>query len=149
MRKILRMRRMIALLAMVMALSIGLATFTVGPAQAQQTLNLKAVWNPNGEPDMAGYYFFDGTNSPYRAWKGAGVWGTDNTNPVALPLSPQLLLFTYSVPDTPVTGTLKFCLKAFDTNNNVSLDSPLALYTYNIDTTPPAAPTGLTITKQP
>lgn len=151
MRKILRMKKLFVCMAVVLAVAIGFGSWSVPVAAAQQTFNLKAVWNPNAEPDMAGYHFFDTTLGPgmYKAWKGAGVWGADASNPVALPVSPTQLLFTISVPDTPSTGTLKFEMSAFDTNNNESAKCPDALYSYNIDTTPPAVPTGLVISKQP
>jgi hypothetical protein len=142
-----RMMRRIKNVSMIFLLAVGMSIMMMQPAIAQQTLNLKAVWNPNPEPDIAGYYFFRDTSTA-QAWQGGGVWGVDQSNPLALPVSPQLLLFTTSVPDTPETGTLRFAMKAFDTNANVSILSPASTYIYNIDVTPPSAPTGLTITKQ-
>lgn len=141
------MRKLFVLMAVVMAVAMGLGSWMT-PAMAQQTLNLKAVWNPNAEPDMGGYYFFNNQQAGgYKAWRTGNIWGTDETNPLALPLSPTQLLFTISVPDSPTTGTLRFGLKAFDTTGNVSTFTPDALYNYNIDVTPPAVPTGLVISK--
>lgn len=146
--RILKCKKLVVAIAL--AVAIGLGSWAVTPAQAQQTLNLKAVWNASTDDSgtMGGYYFYKDAGM-MQAWKGLGVWGSDSTNPLALPVSPQLLLFTTTVPDTPTIGTINFAMKAFDTNGNISAYSPSAPYTYNVDVTPPSVVTGLTITKQP
>jgi hypothetical protein len=55
--------------------------------------------------------------------------------------------FSVTVPNNSA-GTLTFVLTAVDTNNNESVDSTPASYSYNIDTIPPAAPKNLNIQKQ-
>jgi len=148
--KLVRWKKLFVCVAMVVAVAMGLGSWMVTPAQAQVILNLQAVWNPSTDNvAVGGYYFWDTTlGLPGKAWKGAGVWGSDAQNPLALPSTPQLLLFTVSVPDSPATGTLKFNMAAFDTSNNQSSRCPDATYLYNIDVTPPSTPTGLTISKQ-
>lgn len=98
------------------------------------TLNLRATWTANTEPDMKEYrlYRTDGTRT---------LIGTI--------LHPATSYdFTTSVPDTPVTGTCTFVLTAVDTNNNQSPDSLPASYNYNLDSIPPGRPAGLIIIKQ-
>lgn len=142
-----KIRKLLCLVLVVAILAIPM--FVMSPAYAQKTLNLKAVWTPNAEPDMAGYYFYDRTNTAnILGWLVGGIWGVYETTQLLLPLSPTQLLFTSSVPDTPTTGTLKFALKAVDTNSNMSPWCPDVSYAYNVDSTPPVAPTGLVISKQ-
>ena len=97
------------------------------------TLNLKATWTANTEPDMKEYrlYRTDGTRA---------LIGT-------IPHPNTSYNFSVTVPDQSA-GTLTFVLTAVDTNNNESLDSTPASYPYNLDTIPPAAPKNLSITKQ-
>lgn len=97
------------------------------------SLNLKATWTPNTEPDMAGYnlYRTDGT----RAKVNAGL--------IPHP-SPSGHLFTITVPDNS-QATLTFVITAVDTGNNESGDSNVASYPF--DLLRPAAPTGLSIVK--
>lgn len=119
-------------------------------------LNLKATWNAVGDSDLAGYYFFNtdvsGTPGPPGApspgyWSTAGWVVLSGRSMILKPATQQL--FTITISDTPVTGTLYFSLSAVDTNANESArSSPPASYAYNLDTTPPAVPTGLTVIKQ-
>ncbi len=97
------------------------------------TLNLKATWTANTEPDMKEYrlYRTDGTRS---------LIGT-------IPHPNTSYNFSVTVPDQSA-GTLTFVLTAVDTNNNESADSAPASYSYNLDTVPPAAPKNLTVQKQ-
>lgn len=97
------------------------------------TLNLKATWTANTEPDMKEYrlYRTDGTRT---------LIGT-------IPHPNTSYNFSITVPDQS-SGTLTFVLTAVDTNNNESADSAPASYTYNLDTIPPAAPKNLRVEKQ-
>lgn len=97
------------------------------------TLNLKATWTANTEPDMKEYrlYRTDGTRT---------LIGT-------IPHPNTSYNFSVTVPDQSA-GTLTFVLTAVDTNNNESADSAPASYTYNLDTVPPAPPKNLTVQKQ-
>lgn len=97
------------------------------------TLNLRATWTANTEPDMKEYrlYRTDGTRTLI------GTIAHPNTS----------YNFSVTVPDQS-SGTLKFVLTAVDTNNNESADSAPATYSYNLDTTPPAAPKALSIQAQ-
>jgi len=97
------------------------------------TLNLKATWTANTEPDMKEYrlYRTDGTRT---------LIGT-------IPHPTNYYNFSVTVPDQSA-GTLTFVLTAVDTNNNESADSAPASYSYNLDTVPPAAPKNLTVQKQ-
>lgn len=97
------------------------------------TLNLRATWTANTEPDMKEYrlYRTDGTRT---------LIGT-------IPHPNTSYNFSLTVPDQSA-GTLTFVLTAVDTNNNESADSSPASYSYNLDTTPPAAPRNLSVQKQ-
>ncbi|OGM09240.1 hypothetical protein A2Z67_04855 [Candidatus Woesebacteria bacterium RBG_13_36_22] len=97
------------------------------------TLNLKATWTANTEPDMKEYrlYRSDGTRS---------LIGT-------IPHPTTFYLFTVTVPDGS-SGILSFVLTAVDTNNNESLDSDPANYAYNLDATPPIGPKNLGVQNQ-
>ena len=97
------------------------------------TLNLRATWTANTESDMKEYrlYRTDGTRT---------LIGT-----IAHPNTSHN--FSVTVPDQS-SGTLRFVLTAVDTNNNESLDSSPASYSYNLDTIPPSAPNNLSIQKQ-
>ena len=96
------------------------------------TLNLRATWTANVETDMASYKL-------YRTDAGRVLIGT-------IPHPTVLYLFPITVPDGS-QGVLTFVLTAVDTNNNESLDSNPASYTYNVDTIPPLRPGGLAITR--
>jgi len=97
------------------------------------TLNLRATWTANTEPDMREYrlYRTDGT----RALIGTIAHPATSYN------------FTITVPDNS-SGTLTFVLTAVDTNNNQSADSTPASHTYNLDTIPPAIPRNLSVQAQ-
>jgi hypothetical protein len=97
------------------------------------TLNLRATWTANTESDMKEYrlYRTDGT----RALIGTIQHPTVSYN------------FSVTVPDQS-SGTLTFVLTAIDTNNNASLDGSPAPYSYNLDTSPPAAPRNLSVQNQ-
>jgi len=97
------------------------------------TLNLRATWTANTESDMKEYrlYRTDGTRT---------LIGT-------IPHPTTSYNFSVTVPDQSA-GTLTFVLTAVDTNNNESLDSSPATYSYNLDTIPPAAPRHLSVQKQ-
>lgn len=94
------------------------------------TINLRATWTANTEPDMREYrlYRTDGT----RTLIGTIARPTTSYN------------FSVSVPDNS-SGTLTFVLTAVDTNNNQSADSATTSYTYNLDTIPPTSPKDLTV----
>lgn len=134
--------------------ALMIAALVVAPmaAQAQTTLNLKADWAAVSHNDLTGYYFYwneDGVGTVYRSYQSAGVWGATASNPTALPLSPCSLNYPVTIPDTPVTGTLRFGIRSFDGNGNLSAMPPtIGSFNFNIDTTPPPAPATLTITKQ-
>jgi len=139
-------------LAIVLAVVIGFGSWST-PAHAVD-LNLKAVWNPSPEPDVGGYkiYKTDANNTNWQMWNG-GAWGgpivgtiETTTSGTLLPTSPQQLLFVVSA-SSPVTGFFDFALSAVDTNLNHSTKA-MFRYLYNLDSEPPAAPTGFTVTKQ-
>ena len=90
------------------------------------TITLTAIWDANTETDLAGYrvYRTDGT----RTMIGTVSAPTHQYGP-----------FNTTVPDQSA-GVLKFVVTAYDTNNNESLDSNTATWTYNLDTIPPGAP---------
>lgn len=97
------------------------------------TLSLKATWTANTETDMASYKL-------YR---------TDGTRTLIGTIAHPTVTYNFSVTVTDgSSGTLTFVLTAVDTNNNESLDSTPASYSYNLDTIPPAAPRNMTIIKQ-
>ncbi len=97
------------------------------------SLNLKATWTANTEPDMASYRL-------YRTDGARLLIGTI--------LHPIVTYdFTVTVPDGS-TGTLTFVLTAVDTNNNESGDSVAAPFAYNLDVIPPAAPRNPNIQRQ-
>jgi hypothetical protein len=97
------------------------------------TLNLRATWTANTEPDMKEYrlYRTDGTRTLI------GTIAHPNTS----------YNFSVTVADNS-SGTLTFVLTAVDTNNNQSLDSIPASYTYNLDSVPPTSPKNLSVVKQ-
>ena len=95
------------------------------------SLNLKATWDLNTEPDMASYklYRTDGTRL---------LIGT-------IPSPPTLpYLFTITIPDNS-EGTATFGLTAVDTSGNESEDSNTA--TYPFDQKAPRAPAGFNVGK--
>ncbi|MBM4337972.1 MAG: hypothetical protein FJ110_00345 [Deltaproteobacteria bacterium] len=106
--------------------------FICGPSFGA-TLNLRATWTANTEPDMREYrlYRTDGT----RTLIGTIAHPTTSYN------------FTITVPDNS-SGTLTFVLTAVDTNNNQSADSTPASYNYNLDTIPPGVPRNLSVQNQ-
>jgi len=97
------------------------------------TLNLKAAWTANTEPDMKEYrlYRTDGTRTLI------GTITHPNTS----------YNFSVTVADNS-SGTLIFVLTAVDTNNNESLDSVPASYSYNLDTISPISPKNLSVQNQ-
>ena len=115
------------------ALGLGIVMIFCGSAWGA-SLSLRATWTKNTELDMKEYrlYRTDGTRT---------LIGTISQS-ATLPYS-----FSVTVPDQS-SGTLTFVLTAVDQSNNESLDSNLASYSYNLDTTPPAAPKSLSIAKQ-
>jgi len=95
------------------------------------TLNLKATWIANTETDMAFYKL-------YR---------TDGTRVLIGTIAHPTILYNFAVTVADNTqGTLTFVLTAVDITGNESIDSVVASYPF--DLRPPAAPTGLGITKQ-
>lgn len=94
------------------------------------TLNLRATWTANVEPDMRDYRL-------YR---------TDGTRVLINTISHPTTTYDFSVvvPDGS-TGILTFVLTAGDLYGNYSPDSTPASYPYSLDTTPPAAPRNLII----
>lgn len=94
------------------------------------SLNLRATWTANTEPDMASY----------RLYRTDGVRLLIGTIP-----HPAITYdFSTTVPDGSA-GTLTFVLVAVDTNNNASLDSVTVPFVYNLDVTPPVSPSGVNI----
>uniref|UniRef100_A0A6M3IJ98 Putative structural protein n=1 Tax=viral metagenome TaxID=1070528 RepID=A0A6M3IJ98_9ZZZZ len=95
------------------------------------TLNLRATWTANTEPDMASYklYRTDGTRT---------LLGT-----IAHPVT--LYDFSIIVPDGS-QGTLTFVMTAVDTSDNESGDSNTASYPFDFQL--PAAPGGFSVVKQ-
>lgn len=114
------------------ALILLIVLFGWGSASGA-SLNLRATWTANTEPDMKEYrlYRTDGTRTLI------GTIRHPNTS----------YNFTVTVPDNS-SGTLTFVLTAVDTNNNQSADSTPASYTYNLDTIPPGAPRNLSVQNQ-
>jgi fibronectin type 3 domain-containing protein len=97
------------------------------------TLNLKATWTANTESDMKEYRI-------YRTDGGRVLIGT-----IQHPTTQYL--FNVTIPDQSV-GDLTFVMTAVDTAGNQSGDSAVAHYPFNLDTTPPSAPIGITVVKQ-
>ena len=97
------------------------------------TLNLRATWTANTEPDMKEYrlYRTDGTRTLI------GTITHPNTS----------YNFSVTVADNS-SVTLTFVLTAVDTNNNQSTDSTPASYTYNMDTISPTSPKNFNVQKQ-
>lgn len=95
------------------------------------SLNLKATWDLNTEPDMAGYKLYQ--------TDGVRVLLGTIPHPPTLPYS-----FMITVPDGS-SGIATFVLTAFDTYGNESLDSVTVSYPF--DLAAPAAPKNLKITK--
>ena len=89
------------------------------------SLNLRATWTVNTEPDMASYRL-------YRTDGARLLLGT-------IPHPAVTYDFSVTVPDGSA-GTLTFVLVAVDTNNNASVDSVTVPFAYNLDVTPPAPP---------
>ncbi len=147
------------LLSVLLAMVLCIPMFVMQEAQAVPIpLNLKATWAPNAEPDIFGYRIYQAQiDSPttYNFWNGTQFNGNQCITPIdttiegtMLPLSPQQLLFTVSIFDAyPRTGNINFALKAFDTNLNMS-PKATTIFVYNVDATPPAAPSGFTVVKQ-
>ena len=106
-------------------LALILAILLIPVFSFAYTLNLKATWTGNTEPDMKEYrlYRTDGTRT---------LIGT-----IAHPTT--VFNFSQTVADN-TSGTMKFVLVAVDTNNNVSLDSTEASYNWNSDIVPPTSP---------
>jgi hypothetical protein len=110
-----------------------------GPALGA-TLNLKATWTPpttnaDGTPltDLASYKL-------YR---------TDGTRTLISTIQAPSSSYNFSVTVADQSaGTLTFVITAVDTNNNESVDSNTASYSYNLNTVPPSAPKNLTVQKQ-
>ncbi|NWG04108.1 MAG: hypothetical protein HXY44_14740 [Syntrophaceae bacterium] len=97
------------------------------------TLNLKATWTANTEPDM----------KEYRLYR------TDGTRTLIGTITHPTTSYNFSVTVTDgSSGTLTFVLTAVDTNNNQSADSATASYSYNLDTTPPTSPKNLSVQNQ-
>jgi hypothetical protein len=114
-------------------------------------VNLKAVWNANPETDLLGYefnnYTLNGSVTNIYYDTANLKFDLGSTNPSILPATPQILLFPYTFySDVPV-GTVGFKMRAVNINAVVGALSTEAIYNYNIDMTPPAAVTGLVISK--
>jgi len=110
-----------------------LASLFICDSSLGATLNLRATWTANTETDMRDYrlYRTDGTRT---------LIGT-------IPHPNTSYNFSVTVPDQS-SGTLRFVLTAVDTNNNESLDGSPASYSYNLDTSSPAAPRNLSVQSQ-
>ena len=91
------------------------------------SLNLRATWTANTEPDMASYNLYRTDGARLKI----------NTVPIVHPITTYD--FTVTVTDGS-GGNLTFVLTAVDTNNNESGDSVTAPLAYNLDVTPPVAP---------
>jgi len=120
---------------------------------ADVTLNLKATWTPNAEPDLSGYFFWGAqprTAEPYKGYDYAtSTWLALDIRGSKIDKALSTINFvSQPVSDSPPTGSMYFSLEAVDTNNNISAKSAGALYSFNLDSTAPAVPVGLTITKQ-
>ena len=98
------------------------------------TLNLRATWTANTEPDMR----------EYRLYR------TDGTRTLIGTIAHPTVTYNFSVTVADgSSGTLTFVLVAVDTSANVSGDSVPASYPFNlVDVTPPRAPIGISIVKQ-
>jgi hypothetical protein len=104
------------------------------------TLSLKATWDPNVEPDMAGYNL-------YRTDTGSRIRVNSS---VLIPFHPgpgrSSYGFSITVPDN-AAGTMSFVMTAVDTSANESGDSNTATYVFSSDSVPPGVPTNLKIIK--
>ena len=110
---------------------IALAILLTSTLVFGASLNLKATWDLNTEPDMASYklYRTDGTRI---------LIGT-------IPHPPTLpYLFTITIPDNS-EGTATFVLTAVDTSGNESGDSNVAIFPF--DQKAPRAPAGFSVGK--
>jgi hypothetical protein len=97
------------------------------------TLNLRATWTANTEPDM----------KEYRLYR------TDGTRALIATIAHPNTSYNFSVTVADnSSGTLTFVLTAVDTNNNQSPDSTPASYVYNLDTIPPTSPRNLSVQNQ-
>ena len=108
-----------------------LAIILISTSAFAATLNLKATWTANTEPDMKEYrlYRTDGTRV---------LLGT-------IPHPTVLYNFSLTVPDAS-QGTATFVLTAVDTALNESLDSVTVPFVWDLKA--PAVPMGLGIIKQ-
>jgi hypothetical protein len=97
------------------------------------TLNLRATWTANTESDMKEYrlYRTDGTRTLI------GTITHPNTS----------YNFLITVADNS-SGTLTFMLTAINTDDNKSLGSTPASYSYNLDTFSPTSPRNLSFQNQ-
>jgi hypothetical protein len=112
---------------------IALSILFLGSLAFGETLNLKATWTANTEPDMASYKL-------YRTDVPRVLVGT-------IPHPTTVYNFSTSVPDGSEM-TLSFILTAVDQAGNESGDS--APGTFPFDHKPPAVPAGgPVISKQP
>jgi hypothetical protein len=120
-----------AIFLFILILGFTLCPLLYTPCGFGATLNLKATWTANTEPDM----------KEYRLYR------TDGTRTLLGTIQHPTVLYNFSVtvPDQSA-GTLGFALTAVDTNNNESGDAT-ATYPFNTDTVPPASPKGLTVQK--
>ena len=112
-----------------MTLILAIIMFFCGSALGA-TLSLRATWTANTETDMKEYklYRTDGT----RTLIGTITHPTVSYN------------FSVTVADNSA-GTLTFVLTAVDTNNNESVDSTPASYSYNLDSIPPSSPKNVSV----
>jgi hypothetical protein len=113
-------------------LVLVIAIVLVGSSAFGASLSLKATWTANTESDMKEYRL-------YRTDVTRTLIGT-------IPHPTTSYNFSVTVADQSA-GTLKFVLTAVDTNNNESLDSSTAQYSYNLDTTAPSSPKSLSVQK--
>ena len=121
-------------LFLIVILLVLMSSFSFGA-----TLSLKAIWNPNTEPDMAGYNLYR-TDTAART----------KINSTLLPFHPGPGLSSYAFALTVTdnsSGTLSFVLTAVDQSGNESADSNIATYVYTSDTIPPGTPQNLKIIK--
>jgi hypothetical protein len=133
-----------------MALVVG-TCLTAQAVANPVVVNLKAVWNANPEVDIFGYEFNNSTlnGSIVNIYYDTATLKFDlgSTNPSILPATPQILLFPFTFySDVPV-GTVGFKMRAINDNAIVGSWSAESIYSYNINVTPPAAVTGLVISK--
>ena len=94
------------------------------------TLNLKANWTANTEPDM----------KEYRLYR------TDGTRTLIGTITHPTTTYNFSLDIPAEEGSLTFVLTAVDTNNNESLDSGTATFSY--DYRCPVAPGGLSVSRE-